>query len=124
MSRCFHNFENKQSLPNDDDKVKCSNFNHGKCTVQKRVKTSKDNVICHIKLYTSLADKFLMYVSKVNLESSVTPSNEIESHRSIRVPSINKSGNTGSYIRERLKTILLVLLGLSLIPHCTGQNMS
>ena len=61
--------------------------------------------------------------SNVNFESRMTPKIFNSETISTTEPSITKSGNKGSTVREREISIPFVLLGFTNIPHLQHQSL-
>ena len=88
--------------------------------------TSWKTLIVFLKMPTLIeaeAAIALTCFSNVNLESRMTPKIFNSETISTSEPSINKSGNKGSTVREREISILLVLLGFINMPHLLHQSL-
>ena len=88
--------------------------------------TSRKTLMFFLKIPTLIeaeAAFALTCFSKVNLESRMTP--EIINSETISTtePSMTKSGNKGSTVREWEISIPLVLLGFNNIPHLLHQSL-
>ena len=88
--------------------------------------TSRKTLIVFLKMPTLIeaeAAIALTCFSNDNLESRMTPKIFNSETISTREPSINKSGNKGSTVREREISIPLVLLGFTNMPHLLHQSL-
>ena len=88
--------------------------------------TSRKTLIVFLKMPTLIeaeAAIALTCFSNDNLESIMTPKIFNSETISTTEPSINKSGNKGSTIREREISIPLVLLGFTNMPHLLHQSL-
>ena len=86
--------------------------------------TSRKTLIVFLKMPTLIeaeAAIALTCFSNDNLESIMTPKIFNSETISTTEPSINKSGNEGSTVREREISIPLVLLGFTNMPHLLHQ---
>ena len=87
--------------------------------------TSRKTLIVFLKMPTLIeaeAAIALTCFSNVNLESWMTPKIFNSETISTTEPSINKSGNKGSTVKEREISILLVILGYTNMPHLLHQS--
>ena len=88
--------------------------------------TSRKTLIVFLKMPTLIeaeAAIALTCFSNDNLESIMTPKIFNSETISTTEPSINKSGNKGSTVREREISIPLVLLGFTNMPHLLHQSL-
>ena len=100
----------------------------GSMNAQKHLATTatSQKTLIFLKIPTLLeaeAAIALTYFSKINLESRMTPKIFNSETISTTEPSITKSVNKGSTVREREISIPLVLLGFTNMPHLLHQSL-